>query len=478
MRKKIILIGALTSKPYAFQSRSWELKQLETIDLYDSLGSNIKINYRGSEILRILPSINENINEEWISDKARFAYDALNKWRYTTPFFKENNQFKKVSWLKSFELIKENIKKKKLTNVNAFLGANVDLKTQVLLKKILLKKNSSNLFASLSTNHSKVDFLSNSTIKLDTSSTIQNKLYLFLGINLRLENPILNIKFRNFSKKKNYLFLTIGPNYNNNCYMFHLGTNLKTLVKILEGKHWGSIIFNKYTQIPTILGSKITSRLDYLNIFNLITKTNKLIIRILPLFSGSLNSNYINFNTNSKQIEQKNTLYWFLNTSKVLPLKKYNDKFVIYQGHHYDGTLINIDLILPVKTFYENNQKYLNCLNILQETKAIPFVDKLIKDDWQVVKLLGKYVLDINLPTKDYVRDSYLKKKKLNHLDKITYTYKKPLSYLFTKNTVNNTVIKKLNSNYYVTDSLTKASITMKKCTKAFFNNKYTYIWK
>ena len=110
MRKtlKYTLIGALTSKPYSFKSRSWELKYLESIDLHDSLGSNIKVNYRGSTILRILPNINENINEEWITDKIRFSYDSLYRWRFNIPLIKDatNQMYKETSWNQIFSYYK------------------------------------------------------------------------------------------------------------------------------------------------------------------------------------------------------------------------------------------------------------------------------------------------------------------------------------------------------------------------------------
>ena len=123
---KIFLIGALTSKPYAFTARSWELKSVETIDLFDSLCSNIKIDIRGSEVLRVLPINNDFINEEWISDKTRFSYDALKRWRFTLSLLKKDGIYKEVSWKESAEFLENKLEKNKYDDIIFSTGNYID----------------------------------------------------------------------------------------------------------------------------------------------------------------------------------------------------------------------------------------------------------------------------------------------------------------------------------------------------------------
>ena len=110
-------VGALTSKPYAFEARPWELKKTESIDVMDAIGSNIRIDSKGWEVKRILPKINEDINEEWISDKTRFACDGLLNNRIDTPFIRKNNKLIKASWNETFDFILDNTKGKKTFQV-------------------------------------------------------------------------------------------------------------------------------------------------------------------------------------------------------------------------------------------------------------------------------------------------------------------------------------------------------------------------
>ena len=113
-------VGALTSKPYIFEARPWELKKTETIDVMDAIGSNIRVDTYGWEVKRVLPRINEDINEEWISDKTRYACDGLLSQRLDTPYIKYNGKFEKGSWKEVFEIIKSkfaNTDKKKICGV-------------------------------------------------------------------------------------------------------------------------------------------------------------------------------------------------------------------------------------------------------------------------------------------------------------------------------------------------------------------------
>ena len=128
-------VGALTSKPYAFTSRPWELRVTESIDTLDSVGSNIRIDARGTEIMRIVPRLNEDINEEWISDKTRFAYDGLKRQRLTQPLIRKDGKLTPVDWLEAFTFIAKKLKTVDNQNIAGVLGGSVDVETAFALKE-------------------------------------------------------------------------------------------------------------------------------------------------------------------------------------------------------------------------------------------------------------------------------------------------------------------------------------------------------
>ena len=231
--RQLTLVGALTSKPYAFTARSWELKNIETIDLFDSMCSNIKVNVKGNEVLRVLPLNNNVLNEEWISDKSRFAYDGLNRKRFINPMIKQNGLFVKSDWKNVFSFLEKNVKISKYKNIIVHTGNTTDAETLTALD-ILSLKNKNVIVNPIDFN---ADLQSNYSINNGILTTLGPKIYILVGTNMRLENPTLNIKLRKLSKQKSVLIAYIGPKNEHTIDMIHLGTNLNVLKKVLTGKH-------------------------------------------------------------------------------------------------------------------------------------------------------------------------------------------------------------------------------------------------
>ena len=191
-------VGALTSKPYVFEARPWELKKTETIDIMDAVGSNIRVDTYGWEVKRILPRINEDINEEWISDKTRYACDGLLNQRLDTPFIKyKNGKFDKASWKEVYNIIKEKIKSTESTKICGFTGDLINMETLYMFKEFFNKSlNSKNLESR--SNHvylnpeKRENYLFNSSI-----NGIEESDFIFLiGTNPRFEATILNARIR------------------------------------------------------------------------------------------------------------------------------------------------------------------------------------------------------------------------------------------------------------------------------------------
>ena len=200
-------VGALTSKPYAFSARPWELKKTESIDVLDAVGSNIRVDTYGWEVKRILPRLNEDINEEWISDKSRYSCDGLLKQRLDTPYIKKNNKLIKASWDEAIDIIIKKLKETEKTQVGGHLGDLVSLETTLAFKKFFDLLGSNNLeFREKKfyiNSEDKMNYLFNSSI----NGIEKSDLILLIGCNPRHEATILNARIRQaFRNNKTKIF--------------------------------------------------------------------------------------------------------------------------------------------------------------------------------------------------------------------------------------------------------------------------------
>lgn len=478
-KNNIFLIGALTSKPYSFKSRPWELKYLETIDFFDSLGSNIKINYKGSSIYRVLPSLNERINEEWITDKTRFAYDGLTYWRFINPVIKKNGSFISKSWKSVFSEINMYIKDFKISNFEIYSGPYVSVESLIFFKAIALKKNNINFSGHLTKN---VDFKSSFLIdSFKINPNIKSsQCYLLLNINLRIENPLLNLKLRKLSKKRNVLIAYIGSSYKNTFYSYHLGNNFLNLKQIFEGKSWFSVIISNFFK-NTLKNKKniMIIKNEFLENNKLNNKYNSsfLNLQIVTIAKdlGTINSKILNFSKAIVNVKNKPTLRWYLGKEFSEPKK--ND-LIIFQGHHYLQAHKKVDIILPTTTFFESKGSYFNLFGHIQVSNSLACIYKNPREDWQIIKMFSKFIFGINVSINsltdislilDKYRLNYMTVKKSNFFT--IEKWNKMLFYFSNKNS-------KLSlTNYYLTDSITKSSKIMTECSKHFYFNKNIYTW-
>ena len=234
-------VGALTSKPYAFSARPWELKKTESIDVLDAVGSNIRVDTYGWEVKRILPRLNENINEEWISDKTRYSCDGLLKQRLDTPYIKKDNKLVKSSWDEAIEIIINKIKETDNSLIAGHLGDLVSLETTLAFKKFFELLESKNLeFREKNfyfNPEDKMNYLFNSSI----NGIEQSDLILLVGCNPRHEATILNARIRKAYRNNKTKIYSVG-NPGDQTYDYKIiGENTQTIKDIIDEKH----IFNK-----------------------------------------------------------------------------------------------------------------------------------------------------------------------------------------------------------------------------------------
>ena len=255
-------VGALTSKPYAFNGRPWELTKTETIDVSDAVGSNIRVDSRGREILRILPRLNEGINEEWISDRARFSYDGLASQRLDRPYIRVRGKLQPCEWEEAFDHIAKNLSKVAPREMAAIVGDTADCESMMALKQFMTALGSPNLECRQDGSHHdaryRFSYLFNTTIAGIEDADVA----LLIGTNPRHEAPMINARLRKRYLMGGYKIALVGEAVDLNYPYEHLGNQAQLLREILDGKHEFAKTLKKAKNPMLIIGQDVLRRRD------------------------------------------------------------------------------------------------------------------------------------------------------------------------------------------------------------------------
>jgi NADH dehydrogenase (ubiquinone) Fe-S protein 1 len=261
-------VGALTSKPYAFTARPWELKLTESIDVMDGLGSNIRIDSRGLQVMRIQPRINEDVNEEWIHDKTRYAYDGLKTQRLTVPLIKTDGKFQPATWAEALTAVAEGLKQSGAKNneIKAIAGALADTESLVALKDLINKLGSDNtalenLSGDASPAHG-VDFRQNYAFNSTIVGADEADFVLLVGTNPRHEAAVLNSRFRRSWLNKGLRVGLIGQKFDSVFEFDHLGADLRAVKDFTSGKGKFAESFKSAKKPMIIIGSAVNDHAD------------------------------------------------------------------------------------------------------------------------------------------------------------------------------------------------------------------------
>lgn len=264
-------VGALTSKPYAFQARPWELKKTESIDVFDGIGSNIRIDSRGTQVYRIQPRMNDDINEEWIHDKTRYAYDGLKYQRLTTPLIREGDRFVPATWPDALNRIAEGLASTGATGneIKAIAGSLSDTESLVALKDLMNRLGSDNTTLDTELGSASVppatgiDLRSNYTFNSTIPGAETADALLLIGTNPRHEAAILNTRLRKAYLGNSLDVGLIGENFKSTFEYEHLGTDLKAVKSFLTaGKGAFADRFKGAKRPMIIIGSGIYDHAD------------------------------------------------------------------------------------------------------------------------------------------------------------------------------------------------------------------------
>ena len=378
-------VGALTSKSYAFKARPWELKSLESIDIFDSLGSNIRVDVKGNEIVRILPKRHDYLNEEWITDKIRFSFEGLKNNRIVFPMYRndKNSLLQSCSFSFLFNHLIKNISAILANTENTNAGTKVKVELSHYFTSAQDYLYIYNFFSLLDINNihynsnsisSNMDFrynyLVNSTLRIFT----YYESYLLDNINLKTVNPLINsrLKHRKLRKGKNVNVSYIGKNINLNYDYNHISNSYFTFFNILEGKHFYSGRFFRDLNIV----NNLSINYDNLNIHNYL-KEFKLDVRFTTILNTSSDvticdighsnpSNY--YNNNADIIYLYNTEY-----SNSLQLEAYSSaKDLIYHGTNISEEIKQyVTVLIPATSFFEVTGSFSSCIGIGQNSNQV-----------------------------------------------------------------------------------------------------------
>lgn len=399
-------VGALTSKPYAFKARPWELKKTETIDVHDGMGSNIRVDSRGQSVLRVLPRINDEVNEEWISDKTRFAVDGLNLQRLTQPLVRVNDQFAPATWEDALLLIQQKIDDAKLgsNEFKAVAGDLVDVESAVALKDLANRLNSENLTHDY-VNGDKplptgVDLRPNYLFNAGFQGVEEADAVLLVGTNPRTEAAVLNARMRMHWLHNDVEIGLVGENFDSTFEYSHFNK----LSEAVDGRsNFGKKLANAKRPLIIIGSQAAETNSDILQQVGDYAKKNPNLvtdewqgINVLQRAASRAGLYDIGFAVPSEEVSAtKPKVVYLLGADEHTEVPK--DAFVIYQGHHGDVGAPLADVILPGAAYTEKSSTYINSEGRAQQTRAAVGPPGGAREDWKVLKAVSD-VLGVPLP--------------------------------------------------------------------------------
>jgi NADH-quinone oxidoreductase subunit G len=484
-------VGALTSKPYAFVARSWELRKVESVDALDAVGSNIRIDSRGPEVLRILPRLNEAVNEEWIADKTRHACDGLKRQRLDRPFVRRNGKLQPATWTEAFSAIADRLKGVPGARIAAIAGDLACAESMLALKDLMAALGSPNLDcrqdgAKLETS-TRAAYTFNTTIAgIEKADAL-----LLIGTNPRWEAPIINARIRKRYLAGRFRIGVVGPQVNLTYKTEYLGAGPQTLAEIAAGKHPFAEVLKTAKAPMLIVGQGALARADGAavlalarqiaadfgmvkdgwNGFNVLhtaaARVGGLDLGFVP-GSGGRDVAGILEGAAKGEIEAVYLLGADEIDTSRLGSSGQNGAFVIYQGHHGDAGAHRADVILPGAAYTEKNATYVNTEGRVQQTRLAVFPPGDAREDWKIVRALSE-ALGKKLP---YDTLAQLRRRLVatnpvfGRIDDTPQPA--PFGAFGTSGQVAATPFASPIKNYYMTDPISRVSETMAKCTATY----------
>ena len=475
-------VGALTSKPYAFAARPWELTKTETIDVMDAVGSNIRVDARSNEVLRVLPRLHEDVNEEWISDKTRFACDGLSRQRLDQPYIRgADGRLAPASWQDALKLAAAKLREAGGSKVGAIIGDHANVEAMFALKGLMEGLGSPNIDcrqdgAALDASVA-VSYRFNTTI----AGIEDADACLIIGSNPRAEAPILNSRIRKRYLQGGFNIGMVGPKTDLTYKHEHLGAGGDTLKQLADGSHSFCEILKAAKRPMLILGMGALTRGDGLavlsaarkiandmgmvsgdwNGFNVLhtaaSRVGGLMLGCVPGEGGKA-ANEILMGAKTGNI----SIVYLLGADEI-DASQLDNAFVIYQGHHGDTGAHKASIIFPSAAYTEQNGIFANTEGRIQLAKRAAFPPGEAKEDWAILRALSGE-LDVVLPydTQDDLRQ--LLQASNNAFLAIDTVESVAWEEFGSSGAIDAAPFSSPISNFYMTDPISRASETMAKC--------------
>ena len=476
-------VGALTSKPYVFEARPWELKKTETIDVMDAVGSNIRVDTYDWEVKRVLPIINEDINEEWISDKTRYACDGLLNQRLDTPYIRYNNKFEEASWNEVYKIIKSKIENTSKDKICGFIGDLTNMEASFIFKELFdrtinikqYESRSSNSFIDCSVRE---NYLFNSKI----NGIEDSDLIILLGANPRYEATMLNARIRKAHLNNNTKIVSLSD-VGDLTYPYQiLDGQTQTIKDIVEDKIEIANDIKNSKKPLIILGESFlkSSSANYLfySLKNFLFKNDKFTddwnpLNILSTDASTVGSFDLDLVDETNKIfsdlrDNKFEIIYLLGRDDLNFIKK--NEFIIYQGSHGDKGAEIADIILPGAAYTEQSAHYTNLEGKVQKAFKASYPPGSAKEDWEIINEIAEIMNNRKLfNDKDELESSMfnylqLKKEKQNKIFMQKTDFKD----------FQNEELKVKFKDYYFSNIVARASKTMLDCNNSKIDIKRT----
>ena len=488
-------VGALTSKPYQFNARPWELNKTESIDVMDAVGSAIRVDTRGREVMRFVPRVNEEVNEEWISDKTRFVWDGLRRQRLDTPYLRKNGKLQPASWQEVFKIVADRAKTTRPERMAALVGDLASVEAVKALKDLMLSLGVANLDCrqdGAKIGHGpRQGYLLNTTI-----AGIENAdALLLVGTNPRWEAPLINARIRKTWLRGDLKIARMGSSVDLTYAVTELENNPADLLDIANGKHSAFNMLKNAKRPMLILGQGALTRPDGAAILAAcaqIARNTGMIgpagengwngFNVLHTAAGRVGALDVGFLPHKGGKDTIAILdaasrgdldFVYLLGADEIDMKRLGKAFVVYQGTHGDAGAHRADVILPGATYTEQHGTYVNTEGRVQLAKRANFPPGDAREDWTILRALSE-LTGKKLPYDDL---NALRQQMLNDAPAWTELDKPPVcpgaeatvwSNIGIAGTINKSPFDYAVKDFYLTNPIARASHVMAECSALF----------
>lgn len=471
-------VGALTSRPYAFHARPWELTKTETIDVMDGLGSAIRVDTRGREVMRIMPRVNDDINEEWISDKTRFIWDGLRTQRLDRPYVRKDGKLVEASWSEAFTAVKSAIELASPDSIGAVAGDFATVEEMYALKMLLKSLGSEAVDCRQdgsvpSTETGRSTYIFNPTIAgIEAADAL-----LIIGSNPRFEAAVMNARIRKRERKGNFPIGLIGEKVDLRYPYTYLGAGSDTLSQLLDGKNEFFEILKKAEKPLILVGQGALTGMNGDAVLKTVAKLCEEVgalsetwngLGILQTAASRVGGLDIGFSSkkNAQDIVNSSDVLFLLGADELNLDKKRG--FTVYIGSHGDAGAQCADVILPASAYTEKSGIYVNTEGRVQMTERAAFAPGEAKEDWAIIRALSE-VLEHKLPFdslvelrkslfENFPHMASINAIKAGDIKEITKLAAKPVK-------LEKQAFSSLIKDFYLTNPIARASAVMAECS-------------